>query len=368
MAISITIAPHPATVIRSPTSSSSTTYPLQILTHLLPSTRPSLIQSSFQSSSFPPVLLPDRNGFVHTITTSYNKHHHVTIRPDDVWMAIISQFSFYVNAHAEELREKFVAHQGKVELEVVYNQGDRFMVDIAYFTDKIGALLEQSIVDEGLRKWTLPAFTTTTQDDVVAASVVMMGTMQAYFSYSMHVCCGIPSVTLLGEKRDYEEMLRRVTRLGEYGEEAMEFGKGLVPVLEGMVRTFEEGERSEEVKRFWETVCDYHSGSGMDHYSGWITAFCFWRANGNRVGGGNWVHRNDIPVGFTKVPLHINDHGEEIEAEMLAGSVAVICSSSGRMSLAASPNHYTPGIGFSRETTVGIDSMQPHIGWFLYEK
>ncbi|KAK4169793.1 hypothetical protein QBC43DRAFT_365447 [Cladorrhinum sp. PSN259] len=368
MAITVTIASHPATIVGS--TKSRTTRPLQILTHLLPSTPSSLIQSSFHPSSLPPLLLPDRNGFVHTITTSYNNHHHVTIRPDDVWMAIISQFSFYVNAHAEELRGKFVAHEGKAKLEVVYRDGgNRFTVDIADFTNKIGGLLEQSIIDEGLRQWTLPAFTTTAQDDVVAASVVMMGTMQAYFAYEITLCCGIPSVTLLGEKSDYEEMLRRVTRLGEYGEEALEFGKGLVPVLEGMVRTFEEGEGegggSEEVKRFWEGICDYHGRSGLNHYSGWIKAFCFWKANGDKIWG-NQVHAEDIPAGFTKVPVHINDNGEEIEAEMLAGSVAVVCSSSGRMSLEA-PD-YTLGRSAERETMVGIDSMQPQIGWFLYEK
>ncbi|KAK0613358.1 hypothetical protein B0T14DRAFT_526077 [Immersiella caudata] len=363
MAITITIAPHPASVIPFPTSNA--TSPLQILTDLLFST-PSLIQSSFQSSSLAPVLLPNRNGFVHTITTSYNNHHHVTIRPEDVWMAIISQFSFYVNAHAEELRGKFVSHKGKVGLEVVYDHGSRFTVDIADFTNQIGGLLEKKIVDEGLRKWILPAFTTTTQDDVVAASVVMMGTMQAYFTYQMTICCGIPSVTLLGEKRDYEEILRRVGRLGEYGEEALEFGKGLVPVLEGMVKTFEEGEGSQEVKRFWETVCDYHGGSGMNHYSGWITAFCFWKANGDKLTK-DWVDVEDIPAGFTKVPVRIDDKGEKIEAEMLAGSVAVVCSSSGKMSLAA-PDYARGLVGAQREQIVGIDSMQPQIGWFMYEK
>ncbi|KAK0640606.1 hypothetical protein B0T16DRAFT_200449 [Cercophora newfieldiana] len=283
-------------------------------------------------------------------------------------MAIISQFSFYVNAHSQELRGKFVSHTGKVELTVVYETGDRFTVSMADFTSKITGLMEQNIVDEGLRQWILPSFTTTTEDDVVAASIVMMGTLQAYFEYGPQICCGIPSVTLLGEKEDYEEMLRRVERLCEYGEEPAEFCKGLVPVLTGMVRTFEEGEERKEVKRFWETICDYQGGSGMDHYSGWVTAFCFWDDKGKRIKRfweNNAVDGKDIPGGFSKVPLKIDDNGEEIDAKMLVGSVAIVCSSSGKMSVAA-PD-YSLGYGTERKEMVGLDSMQPQIGWFVYE-
>ncbi|KAI1785227.1 hypothetical protein LXA43DRAFT_151204 [Ganoderma leucocontextum] len=34
----------------------------------------------------------------------YRSHHHLRIRPDDVWLAILVQLNFYINAHAEELR------------------------------------------------------------------------------------------------------------------------------------------------------------------------------------------------------------------------------------------------------------------------
>jgi Domain of unknown function (DUF4419) len=62
--------------------------------------------------------LPQENGLVHTCLKAYNRHHHLFLRPDDVWIAIITQFSFYVNKHAEELRSSFVTHEGKKELVV----------------------------------------------------------------------------------------------------------------------------------------------------------------------------------------------------------------------------------------------------------
>jgi hypothetical protein len=57
----------------------------------------------------------------------------------------------------------------------------------------------------------MPAFSTTTSHDTDVASIVMMASMQKYFSYySCAFICGIPSVTLLGEKADYELILRRL--------------------------------------------------------------------------------------------------------------------------------------------------------------
>jgi len=271
-------------------------------------------------------------------------------------MAIITQFSFYVNAHAEDLRGKFVAHEGKVFLEVDY-------VSMADFAAQMAGLIEKNVVDPDLRRWLLPGFTTTTVDDTIAASVVMMGTLQAYFEYGMSITCGIPSVTLLGEKQDYEEILARLEKLSQYGEEPAEFRAGLVPVLDGMVRTFDAA-KGEEVKRFWETICDYEGGSGMNYYSGWIVAFCFWDDKGgrvDRVGDDGQINVKDIPGGFATVPLKINDSGVEIDGELLAGSVAIACSSSGKLSLAN-------GSKSKPNMVVGLDSMQPRIGWFLYGK
>eukprot|EP00957_Ditylum_brightwellii_P024538 1852407-Ditylum_brightwellii.AAC.1 len=47
-------------------------------------------------------------GLVSAIMDAYNHHHNLILRPDDVWQAILTQFSFYVNANAEELRDRFV--------------------------------------------------------------------------------------------------------------------------------------------------------------------------------------------------------------------------------------------------------------------
>ncbi|PVF95614.1 hypothetical protein CPB86DRAFT_567137 [Serendipita vermifera] len=134
-----------------------------------------LLQSSFRpSSSFN----PDDNGFVNTVVHAYNWHHHLIIRPDDIWIAILSQINFYVNANAEDLRSKFVAHKGKKKIEI-RTSGTRYTADFGAIAEQFAARLKKKIVDPSLHKWILPDYTTTTPNDKVVCSVMMMATLKA---------------------------------------------------------------------------------------------------------------------------------------------------------------------------------------------
>ena len=60
-----------------------------------------------------------------------------------------------------------------------------------------------------------------------------------------------------------------------------------------------------------------------------------------------------IPQGYGSVPVKVDDHGEEIETVMVAGSVGSESSSSGKE---------MEGVG------VDSDTMQPVSGWWMFEK
>jgi hypothetical protein len=108
-----------------------------------------LLQSSLGSDQDFSTLAPLSNGFVRTVLNAYNKHHHLIIRPDDVWIAIVAQLNLYINAHAEELRHKFVAHEGKKELKVTA-VGTRYTVDFGEMSRQMADLLDKN-VSESLR-------------------------------------------------------------------------------------------------------------------------------------------------------------------------------------------------------------------------
>lgn len=279
--------------------------------------------------------------------------------------------STYINKHAEELREHFVAHEGLKELWINYNTGDRYSVDFGVFAEEMGHLLQQNVVDPDLRDWMMPAFSTTTKHDIVIASIVMMGSMQKYFSFGCEVCCGLPSVTLLGDKADWELIFGRLDKLTTFGEEPTQFCQLLQPVISRFVRSFE-SPTSTEVIDFRQRVVDVDNQmSGSTVYSGWITAFCFWDENGKSLHAldphfenqesnlcldGAYYHKCDsenVPAGWAKVPVKVDDNGDEFDAVMIAGSVGIACTSSGE-ELA--------------EDVVGFDTMSAETGWWIFEK
>jgi hypothetical protein len=336
-----------------------------------------IIQSSITEDEFGKShLIESNNGFVHAAFNAYCSHHHLTIRPEDVWFAILSQLNFYINANAEKLRDHFVSHQGQKQLEVK-EVGNIHSVDVGALARRMTALIQENVKDPNLRDWIMPAFSTTTVTDRTTAAVLMMGSMQAYFSYKMTLMCGIPTVTLLGERADYEDILARLDKLPELGPQTSTFADLLRPVLRNFMATFDPKQAATS-RDFWSKIAHrFGGGSGPSYLGGWLTAFCFWDDKGKCMydlqrGVSGWgisptdperleldgisyhrVDTNDIPSGFASVPVLVDDNGTEYKTEMIAGSLGIKITSKD-----------DPWAGTAEEK---LDSLQSLSGWMMYE-
>lgn len=279
---------------------------------------------------------PSSNGFVRGVVDAYCSHHNLLIRPDDVWLAIIIQFSFFVNANAEALRSLFVAHHGKKEL-VVKQMASLNTANYGLLACHMASELRRNLKDSGFCDWVLPRFSTTTHNDTIVGSVALMATMKHYFDYKFCLCCGIPQVTLAGSVEDWEEIHSRVDKLevGGYGKVCSMWASMLKKITGQLIRT----SRNEIDLEFWSQICHYTSGgSGPRYLSGWITAFCVFD------GKGNWqatnfsipvrhmrnpinppvlefpvIDTNDIPPGYITVDVTVDDNGREYKTLMFAG-------------------------------------------------
>ncbi|KAF8496640.1 hypothetical protein BU17DRAFT_59420 [Hysterangium stoloniferum] len=394
----ITFSPDniPAERITSNTASST---PLELLKSACPSQYihcEELLQSSFSSTKG---IRPQTNGFVDTVIHAYNNHHHLIIRPDDVWTAILVQFNFFVNANSEALRSLFVAHEGKKEL-TVEAVGTRFTVDFGTLAKDMTSQIDENILDPALREWILPRFTTTTDCDTVVFAIVMMATMKKYFHYEFHLRCGLPSVTLEGERSDWEDILGRIEKLKEYGLHTTAWYHLLKPVISRFVKAFDDPNGLENLE-FWRRVCHKDGGgSGPSYIGGWVSAFCVFDEEGKWLShvlrdsepgaqpalpahdflkpevteffqrhvaaplrhwnqsqpwlviDGSPYHVIDsgkIPVGYAEVDVLVNDNGVEFPSMMTAGSVGMKVSSSS-------------GDGGS------LDMVRPVTGWWMFTK
>lgn len=334
-----------------------------------------LLQYSF--SGFAQTIKPSSNGFVRGAVEAYNNHHHLQLRPEDIWFAILSQISIYINHNPDEMRGKFVAHEGKKELVMITDEIHHHGIDFGPFAEFMSNEIEKYVVDPGLKDWVMPEFTTTTEQDMIVASVLLMGSLKEYFGYKCDMRCGLPSVTLLGERTDWEEILRRLDKLKEFGDEPTQFCALLRPVITRFILSFDDPD-SNEVRRFWNRIahkCELQSGPTF--YSGWISAFCFWNLDGKiehlkhntnveaefsrgrtqnpqeplSLDGVVYhaINSNNFPPGYSSVTIKIDVNREIVYALMVAGSVGLNCTKSTVMQ--------------QHEDTISAET-----GWWIFEK
>lgn len=290
-----------------------------------------VIQSNFNEQTFQRYISPSNNGFVWSAVYAYSKHHHLTIRPDDIWLAILTQLSFYVNANPEELRDYFVSHEGQKELRVNAG-GSLHAFDFGVLAEEMTHQIATNINCPDLRAWMMSSFSTTTNSDIIVAAVLFMGTMQKYFSYGLRLTCGIPSVTLLGELSDWEGILACLDKLNDMGGKAYFFAEMLRPILKHIVLSFKRPFDAETILFWNKMITKRTQDSGRDYVSGWLDAFCFWNTEGHArqrsnsvLNGVNYptINLSHVPNGFASVPVTVDENGKIHKCTIVAGFMGI---------------------------------------------
>jgi uncharacterized protein DUF4419 len=319
--------------------------------------------SRFTSHDNTSTLIPYRNGFVDGVIRAFEQDLHLVLRPDDVWLSILTQFSMFVNSSAEAVRGLFVAHKGKIYHTIDISPHPISLLDKGDFAQHMIRLIEMDLVDRGLTDWIMPNFTTTTDNDKSVAAIVMMGTLQKYMGYGLRGGCGFPSVTLLGERSDWEEILRRVEKLPSYGAQPTEWSKLLVPVIKHMIESFYRPD-SQEIKDFWLRACHSAGAGGSqdpETLSGWIASFCFWSKTGEYLTLSNpniyhkklkldgveypFIRRDRIPEGIVSVPVTLVEDAQVYKSTLVAGSVGMTARTVGNL--------------------MNQTAVQPRSGWWM---
>ncbi|KAG2374796.1 hypothetical protein C9374_010540 [Naegleria lovaniensis] len=294
------------------------------------------------------------HSFVMSAFQSYSSHHHLIIRPDDVWLAICTQFSLYVNAHSEELRSKFVDFEGKKQLTVI-GDGTLFTANYEELSAQMTFEIAKNIKDPSVREWIMPDFTTTKDVDRMVGAVVLMASMKQYFDYQFVLVCNLPKVTLLGQVEDWVKVREKANRLLEFDLKQgylTEWSKMLFPVLDKLVQSA----KGKPDLSFWNRIAHKDGGgSGPSYLSGWITVFCVFTTKGEWVGGKKSVETGSktvkseypivdmsvVPNGYVSVPMLVVDRGVKYETELFAGHMCAHNGENGK-------------------------SLQPRVDWALF--
>ena len=206
--------------------------------------------------------------FLMAMNTAYDRHYPIVLSPDMIWLLILGGLASHVNANPEKLRDKFVAHQGKLLLNIDRDEFVRGNPN----NDWEGAFAEFS---EKIRTHTGPethdlivcGFSTTGAVERAAMEVALMDTLQSYFTYAVTTACGFPAITLEGTVEDWQLLRAKAEDLVQYDLDW--WIPHLLPVLDQFIVASE----GAPDKKFW---CDFYKrqnpGSGAPRIHGHVNA------------------------------------------------------------------------------------------------
>lgn len=225
--------------------------------------------------AFPPrqdsLIIVRGNPFASAVELAYAEHRPLIISPDMIWLLICQGFAIHVDQNGEKLREHFVQYEGKKNLEI--ERTDLLIDDIPYWEDAIAEFSWKigNHVGEELKNLTVNRFSTTTAIEATAFEVTLMDAMSSYFTYSMEISCGIPSITLEGSVEDWEKIERDFEKFAQYDLEW--WVNDLKPVL----HQFTQAAKGKVDKEFWQNIYDVDYASGgcaPDRFiTGWVLKF-----------------------------------------------------------------------------------------------
>ncbi|KAN0030152.1 hypothetical protein ACTA71_009913 [Dictyostelium dimigraforme] len=216
------------------------------------------------------------NSFFHSAIKAFSEHYHLNIRPDDIWMSILNNFSTYINKYAEDIRDRLVCFKDGKKLLIVETKYPILKALHDQLTIEISKEIEKYIKDPSIRDWIIPNFSTTTPTYTVVFASALMSTVKSFFDYKCFTRCGLPSVTLFGSVDDWLNLKERIERLKEFDLEKEgtnqimgEWVSMLHPIIDEFIST---ASGKPNIK-WWSRIADERAISGGPIITGWITVF-----------------------------------------------------------------------------------------------
>nr|WP_309695679.1 DUF4419 domain-containing protein [Armatimonas sp.] len=203
------------------------------------------------------------HGFVAAVSAAYNKHHPLVLSPDMIWLLIAQGFALHVRENAEVLREKLVAHHGKLTLEVRRDDfvkgfaGNDWEGVFAEFSEQI-----RTHLSDATHQTIVPSFSTTGIIEKAAFEVALLDAMQVYFNYDVIGICGIPYFILEGTPDDWQQLRQHTAALAEFDLEWW-----VMPLLR-VLDEFVAASQGNPTREFWQEFYMHSKCRGVPYICG----------------------------------------------------------------------------------------------------
>jgi len=260
-------------------------------------------------------------GLFSTIVTCYNNHWTLRTSPDDWWNVIVRNIAQAIdkNGNKTQVRQHFVRHEGKKRIQIVV-PGSLDSVDYSWLFNQFSQRIRDNIKKPEYVDIMQADFSTTLPYQAISTQIMLMSSLQKYFSFGFSTACGIPGVEMLGSDKDWQRLIEKTKNIKKILAPIMsEIGlekwfKDTLDMLDKLLDTY----RGSPDKEWWGHVLSWNEiyGSGArEWWSGWIVDFL-------TAGGGVAEKPGDFQSGLVSVPVEISDvSGVEDTGKLVGGTV-----------------------------------------------
>lgn len=272
-----------------------------------------------------------------TIHDCFAEHIGLSLSPEVLWYAVLSQFATDVKRNPAAYRDLFTTSP-EAETIIVIHDGLRMGIPLGWdeaistFGPKLMARVPSGVMGN-----CLPTFTTSSPESNIATLVTFMDAASPFYKYEVHTRCGIPSIRLEGTPADWTTFRDSVQKLSRFARTPLmvTYFRHLLPVAEKIAATALGNEMD---VTFWKSTYKANDESGGITVNGWITAF--WAYLSDKSGGVRpkddkdfaWeslrgffgsLHPDSFTSHVSEVPFVWEYFGNRIDMRFIAGVLGV---------------------------------------------
>ena len=206
------------------------------------------------------------NGLIQTIQQCYDNHRPLLLSPDIIWLAICQAVSIHINQHFDSL-ENIIFIKDKPSQIIIRN--DSLELDSRQWKRLIASFSSTTTqyTQGDFYSFFVPQFTTTTPIITTAYQITLLESYKKAFEYIAESGCGIPNITLTGEKKDWQEILARLNTLDKLG--LTDWKNTLIPIITEFINVFDNHINT----AFWQSIYKSATEYNAFYISGWIIKF-----------------------------------------------------------------------------------------------
>lgn len=267
-----------------------------------------------------------RNGLMGAMYAAYNQHVPLVLRPDDLWLSILSTFNLYVLHNSEKMRSIFVDHKGQKEL--IVSLSNQMQIDnissqeLSDFVKNVALQIKEN-TKGNIYNWIIPNFSTTTAKDRIIAEISLMSSMSDYFTYGGMMACGISQIQLEGTLEDWKLLKTKASMLRNFDSRLAKWSEVLGYVLDQFISA----RQGKADYNFWQTIIsqDPRGSGGGKNTRGWFMVFSPFSVDAKQyyLNSLNEIKKTGAYVSANTPPV-MGNGGNTIAATVVSAKVKLI--------------------------------------------